>query len=355
MALPVKDQLRYWGIAIAVLVLALWFLGHVLLPFVLGGALAYCLDPIADRLERLGLGRLMAVIVITFVALIVFVLTALWVLPTLVNQATALFESAPEIVRNLQAWLAEKFPEIIDEGSALRQSLDKIGAQLQEKGGAVLNQILSSALGLVNVLVILVLVPVITFYLLLDWDRMLAKVNAVLPLDHAPAVRKIASDIDKTLASFIRGQGTVCLILGSYYGIALMIAGLQFGLVVGFVAGLISFIPYVGALVGGVLAIGLALFQFWGDWWMIAIIAAIFFVGQMLEGNILTPNLVGQSVGLHPVWLIFALSVFGTLFGFVGMLVAVPLAASIGVLARFGIAEYLESLLYKGKAGRNDE
>ena len=355
MALPVKDQLRYWSIVIAVLVLALWFLGDVILPFVLGGALAYLLDPIADRLQRLGLGRLMSVIVITFAAVVVLVLAALLVLPTLTNQATALFESAPEIARNLLGWLAERFPDIVDEGSALRQSLDQIGASLQEKGGAVLNQIFTSALGLVNVVVIVVLTPVVTFYLLLDWDRMVGKINDLLPLDHAPKIRTIARDIDATLASFIRGQGTVCLILGTYYAVALMLAGLQFGLVVGFVAGLISFIPYVGALVGGALAIGLALFQFWGEWWMIGIIAAIFFAGQMLEGNILTPNLVGSSVGLHPVWLIFALSVFGTLFGFVGLLVAVPLAATIGVLARFGISEYLESLLYKGQAGRRDE
>ena len=162
-------------------------------------------------------------------------------------------------------------------------------------------------------------------------------------------MRRLASQVDKTLASFIRGQGTVCLILGTYYAISLMLAGLNFGLVVGFIAGLVSFIPYIGALVGGVLAIGLALFQFWGDWVSIGIIGGIFMVGQFLEGNILTPKLVGNSVGLHPVWLLFALSVFGSLFGFVGMLVAVPVAAMIGVFARYGIEQYKDSLLYRGK------
>lgn len=161
-------------------------------------------------------------------------------------------------------------------------------------------------------------------------------------------VRDIASQIDRTLASFIRGQGTVCVILGTYYAVSLMLVGLNFGLVVGFIAGLITFIPYVGALVGGVLAIGLALFQFWGEWGWIAAVAGIFALGQFLEGNILTPNLVGSSVGLHPVWLIFALSVFGSLFGFVGMLVAVPVAAMLGVIARFAIAEYKKGRLYKG-------
>jgi predicted PurR-regulated permease PerM len=155
------------------------------------------------------------------------------------------------------------------------------------------------------------------------------------------------------LAGFVRGQVSVCLILGTFYSVALMLAGLQFGLVVGAIAGAITFIPYVGSLVGGALAIGLALFQFWGDWVSIGIVAAIFVGGQFIEGNILSPKLVGGSVGLHPVWLLFALSAFGSVFGFVGMLVAVPVAAMIGVLTRFGIAQYRESLLYRGIEGAN--
>jgi predicted PurR-regulated permease PerM len=150
-------------------------------------------------------------------------------------------------------------------------------------------------------------------------------------------------------------MGTVCLVLGTYYAVALMLVGLQFGLVVGAFAGLITFIPYVGALVGGALAIGLALFQFWGDWISIGLVAGIFVLGQVMEGNILTPKLVGSSVGLHPVWLIFALSVFGALFGFVGMLVAVPVAAAIGVLARFATTQYMDSRLYRGTSDREDE
>ena len=209
---------------------------------------------------------------------------------------------------------------------------------------------LTSAASLFNVVILLVIVPVVSVYLLLDWDRMVAKIDTLLPRDHAPTIRKLASDIDQTLASFIRGMGTVCLILGTYYAIALMIAGLQFGLVVGFVAGLVTFIPYLGALIGGALAIGLALFQFWGDWVSVGIVAGIFALGQVLEGNVITPKLVGSSVGLHPVWLLLALSVFGALFGFVGMLVAVPVAAALGVIARFGVQQYQSSLLYRGKS-----
>ena len=184
--------------------------------------------------------------------------------------------------------------------------------------------------------------------MLYDWDRLVAQIDELVPRDHAPVVRRLASEIDQVLASFIRGMGTVCLILGTYYAVALMLVGLQFGLVVGFIAGLVTFIPYLGALIGGALAIGLALFQFWGDWVSIGLVVAIFMVGQMVEGNFLTPKLVGNSVGLHPVWLLLALSVFGALFGFVGMLVAVPVAAMLGVLARFAAAQYLDGRLYRG-------
>ncbi|WP_095590346.1 AI-2E family transporter [Actibacterium ureilyticum] len=348
MALPVREQAKYWGVFAVVFFAVMWFLGDVILPFILGMAIAYCLDPLADRLERLGFSRILATVTITLLALLLFVLMALLVIPTLVSQTASLFDSAPQLFQNLQVFLTERFPSLIDEGSVLRKSLGSLGETIQSRGGELLNGVVASVQNVLNVVVLVVLVPVITFYLLLDWDRMVERVDDLLPRDHAPVVRRLASQIDDTLAAFIRGQGTVCLILGTFYAVSLMLVGLQFGLVVGFVAGLISFIPYVGALVGGVLAIGLAIFQFWGEWWMIGAVAAVFAVGQMLEGNILTPNLVGSSVGLHPVWLIFALSAFGALFGFVGMLVAVPVAAALGVLARYGISQYKDSRLYRG-------
>lgn len=355
MALPVRDQITYWGIAAAGFFVLLWYLGDVILPFVLGGAIAYCLDPIADWFERLGLSRMTATILITLLAVVLFILLALLVIPTLIAQTLNLVQVAPQIIETVQGWLTERFPELLDAESTLRKSLQDIAATIQSRGVQVVETLLSSAMSLVNVVVLIVLVPVVTFYLLLDWDNLVAKVDSLLPRDHAPAVRQIAVDIDRTLASFIRGQGTVCLILGTYYAAALMLTGLQFGLVVGFVAGLITFIPYVGAIVGGALAVGLALFQFWGEWVWVAAVAAVFMLGQFLEGNILTPNLVGSSVGLHPVWLIFALAAFGTAFGFVGMLVAVPLAAAIGVIARFAIDQYKLSRLYTGLAGRDED
>ena len=186
-----------------------------------------------------------------------------------------------------------------------------MGETIRSKGAQFLEAALTSVGSLINVVVLLVIVPVVAFYLLYDWDRMVAEVDSLLPRDHAPTIRILAREIDDTLASFIRGMGTVCLILGTYYAIALMIVGLQFGLVVGAVAGLVTFIPYLGAIIGGALAIGLALFQFWGDPLSIGLVVGIFMLGQVMEGNVLTPKLVGGSVGLHPVWLIFALSVFG--------------------------------------------
>ncbi|AKO95528.1 MULTISPECIES: AI-2E family transporter [Marinovum] len=348
MALPVREQFKYWGVAAVVFSVVLWFLGDVLLPFVLGGAIAYLLDPVADRLERAGLSRAASVAVITVLALVVFVLLSLLVVPTLVRQAADLVNIAPQLFTNLKDFLVSRFPDLVDSESAVRQSLVSIGERVQEYGGKFLETVLSSAASIINVVLLFVIVPVVSVYLLVDWDRMVARIDDLLPRDHAPVIRQLARDIDRTLASFIRGMGMVCLILGTYYAVALMLAGLQFGLIVGFIAGLITFIPYVGALVGGALAVGLALFQFWGDWLQIAAVALIFVVGQVIEGNFLTPKLVGDSVGLHPVWLLLALSVFGSLFGFVGMLVAVPVAAALGVIARFATRQYLDSRLYRG-------
>ncbi|MCA3525128.1 MAG: AI-2E family transporter, partial [Rhodobacter sp.] len=308
MALPVQDQLKYWGIAAIIFFALLYLLGDVILPFIVGGAIAYFLDPVADRLQRLGLSRVAATVVISLLALVVIVALVLSVIPTLISQLSALVSAAPEITRQLQTFLLERFPELSDSTSTMRQTLTQIGEAIGARGGALVNGLVTSALNLISVVVFIVVVPVVAFYLLLDWDKMVARVDSWLPRDHAPALRQIAREIDVVLAGFVRGQVSVCLILGTFYSVALMLAGLQVGLVVGAIAGAITFITYVGSRVGGALAIGLALFQFWGDWMSIGLVAAIFAIGQFFEGNILSPKLVGGSVGLHPVWLLFALS-----------------------------------------------
>jgi predicted PurR-regulated permease PerM len=241
-------------------------------------------------------------------------------------------------------------PSVIgDVEPVIERALRDVGAMIRERADDLIGGVLLSARSLLGLLFFLLVVPVVAFYLLLDWDRMIGTVDDLLPREHQPTVRRLAREVDAALAGFLRGQASVMAIVGVFYATALALAGLNFGLVVGFVAGLVSFIPYLGAVVGGGLAIGLALFQFWGDWGMIAVIASIFLAGQVLEGNVLTPKLVGSSVGVHPVWLLLALSAFGAAFGFVGLLAAVPLAAVIGVLIRFGLSRYRESKLYLGR------
>ncbi|UWQ17207.1 AI-2E family transporter [Jannaschia sp. M317] len=348
MALPVRQQVTYWGLATAAFLVTLWYLGPILLPFIVGGAIAYMLDPLADRLEALGFRRVTATAVITVIAVTGLIVVVAFVIPLLVQQTTALVRAAPEYFNALRDWLTTRFPDLVAEGGIIRTGLADLGEMIRSRGGELAQQLVAGVFGVVNAVVFVVVVPVVAFYLLLDWDNMVARIDDLLPRDHVGTIRSIFRQIDATLASFVRGQGTVCLILGTFYSVALMLVGLQFGLVVGAIAGLVTFIPYVGALVGGGLAIGLALFQFWGDWTAIGLVAGIFVAGQFLEGNVLTPKLVGESVGLHPVWLLFALSAFGSIYGFVGMLVAVPVAAALGVVARFVVAEYKASLLYRG-------
>ncbi len=352
MALTVKQQASYWGIGVVVFLLVLWGLGNVILPFVTGMAIAYFLDPVADRLEVMGFSRVAATVSITFVALIAAVLLMILLAPMLVEQLVALIKTAPAYFAQLQAFLVERFPSIMDEGSSVHRALQSFGETMQNQSGAFAGAVLNSAFTILDIVIFIVVAPVVAFYMLLDWDRMIAVIDGWLPRDHLEELRGLAREVDAVLAGFVRGQFTVCAILGTFYAVALMLAGLQFGLIVGLLAGLLTFIPYIGSIIGGVLAIGLALFQFWDAPQWIAVVAIIFVIGQVVEGNVLTPKLVGSSVGLHPVWLMFALSAFGSLMGFTGMLVAVPVAASLGVFFRFGIGQYLQGKLYKGIQAR---
>ena len=353
MALSVSEQGKYWGIALIIGVVSFWALGNVLLPFLTGMAIAYFLDPVADRLELMGLSRTAATTLITLVALVVFVSTLILLAPLLFKQLAALITAVPTYFEKLQVFLIAKFPRIMDEGSVINQGLQSLTENVRTWGGQLAKAVLASAFTVVDVLIFIVVAPVVAFYMLLDWDRMIAAIDGWLPRDHLSTLRKLARDIDTVLAGFVRGQLTVCGILGAFYAIALMLVGLQFGLIVGLLAGLLTFIPYVGSIIGGVLSIGLALFQFWDSPWLIGVVAIIFVIGQSVEGNYLTPKLVGGSIGLHPVWLMFALSAFGTMLGFTGMLIAVPVAACLGVFFRFGIGQYLDGRLYKGLANRD--
>ncbi len=302
----------------------------------------------ADRLERAGLSRTLATVIITVAMVGIFVLALLLLVPAFVNQARALVEQAPVYADAIRDFVRANFPEELEPGTPLAQGLEALRARAEGWSVEALRTAWTGGLALVEMVTLLVITPVVAFYLLLDWDPLVAKVDRWVPRDHVETVRRLARDVDEVLAGFVRGQLTVCLILGAFYALALMAVGLQFGLVIGLFAGLISFIPYIGSLVGGALSIGIALFQFWNEpLWIVAVLA-IFFIGQAVEGNFLTPKLVGGSVGLHPVALMFALAAFGSLFGFTGLLIAVPTAAAIGVLGRFAIQQYLDSRLYRG-------
>lgn len=350
MAVSARRQAQFWGIGLLVLALMLWLLGSTLLPFLLGAGLAYFLDPVADRLEDLGLSRIVATSVIAITVVVAFAALLLFAVPALIEQVQGLVVAIPTYIDQLTGFLGRRYPQIFGEHSLLMRNLGEIESALRDNGMTMLNQVLAGSLEVLNFIFLLVVAPVVAFYLLLDWDRMVAKVNAILPRAHAPTIRRLAREIDAVLAGFVRGQLTVCLVLGAYYAVALMVIGLQFGFLIGMTAGLIAFIPYVGSVVGLTLSVGIALFQFWDDKVWILATLGVFLFGQFVEGNILQPNLVGKSVGLHPVWLLLALSVFGALFGFTGLLVAVPLAAALGVIGRFLLERYMESPIYTGRA-----
>ena len=343
-----ERQVWFWLAAFIVLALALWLLSDILLPFVVGLVLAYLLTPLVDRLERLGVNRLAASLSLVIVVVLIFVFLILLAAPLLGGQLGSFIDNVPGYIAKLQKLASDRpwVQEIFGGGA------DKSMGDLVSQGigwvTSFLKSLWSGGRALVSLFSLLVIAPVVGFYFIYDWHRMIARADSWVPLHQRAVVRQLAREVDGAIAGFVRGQSAVCLILGSFYAIALTLTGLNFGLLIGLVSGLITFIPYVGSTTGLVLSLGVAVAQFWPEWTSIATVLAVFIAGQFIEGNILSPKLVGESVGLHPVWLIFALLAFGYLFGFIGLLVAVPLAATIGVLARFALKRYRESSLYTG-------
>ena len=351
--MTLQKQVLIWALSFAVAVFVLWLLSPILLPFLAGLVLAYFLDPVADRLQGWGLSRLAAALLIVIVAL-VFLVAALVILgPLLADQIGKFAGELPGLIQSLSGRLNAWAPAWMKDAVA-RSGTDIQGTVTQFAGRAadwilsVLKTLLSGGMALVNLVSLLVVTPIVAFYMLIDWDDMISTVDSWVPRDHVEGVRALGRDVNAAMAGFIRGQGTVCLVLAIFYAAALSFAGLNFGMAIGLLAGALTFVPYAGALTGGVLAIGVALVQFWPDYWAIGVVVAIFGAGQFLEGNFLSPKLVGKSIGLHPVWLMFALFAFGYAFGFVGLLLAVPMAAAAGVLVRWGLRQYLSSSLYLG-------
>lgn len=348
------QRYKIWLAGLAVTLVLLYLLRGVMLPFVAGMALAFFLDPLADRLEKAGLSRTTATATITGVFFLLVVTLAVLLLPIIQEQVVAFAERIPTYVETLNDRL---HPLIVELKRKLSKGdIDKLRTSVGEHAGeavtwalGVVKQVLTGGLAIINVLSLLFITPIVTFYMLRDWDLMVAKVDSWLPREHADTIREQVAEINRTLAGFIRGQASVCLALGAFYGVGLSLVGLDLGLVIGLGSGLISFVPYLGTIAGFITGIGLALAQT-QSWELPAMVAGIFVAGQMLEGNVLTPKLVGDKVGLHPVWIMFALLAGGGLFGFVGLLLAVPVAAVIGVLSRSALRRYLRSSLYHGQS-----
>lgn len=368
--MSLERQIIIWAVALAAICLLLTLLGSAVTPFAAGIALGYLLDPVVRRLQRFGFSRLAASMTILAVAVVVIAVLLIVVVPILGNQLIGFTQRLPGYVMRLQA-LA------IDEGTALIQRYggewrDSLGLgntlsteQIQKSIGDFVTQgaqwllnaarsLVSGGAAIVSFFSLIIVTPVVAFYILVDWGKMIATLDRWLPLDHRDSLRKIASEINQALAGFIRGQSLVCLFLGVWYGLGLTLIGLDFGFLIGVIAGVLSFIPYVGSLTALVLSLGVGLVQGWPDLKLFFLSLGIVGVGQFLEGNVVSPKLVGESIGLHPVWLMFALFAFGELFGFTGLLIAVPTAAALGVLLRHLIGLYLTSPLYLGRA-RLDE
>ncbi|MBX3446908.1 MAG: AI-2E family transporter [Parvibaculaceae bacterium] len=353
--MTIQRQAIIWALVIAVFAVLLWLLKGILLPFVAGMAIAYFLDPLADRLEKYGLSRLAATALITVFFLIVAIVLLIVLVPVLYNQLIALVEVMPRLLLRGQEWLVT-----VGDGR-LGRLLGVQGADVEQAisanlGGSLdwlvkfISSLGTQGLQIVALISLVVVTPVVAFYLLLDWDRMVEKIDGLLPRDHQETIRRLAREINEVLAGFIRGQVIVCVVLGLIYAVGLTLVGLRFGLIVGIMAGVISFIPYLGTIIGFVVGVALALFQFAPDYISVGLVVGVFAIGQFIEGNFLSPKLVGDRVKLHPVWVMFAIFAFAALFGFVGALLALPVAAALGVIARFGIAQYRASRLYLGSS-----
>jgi predicted PurR-regulated permease PerM len=352
--MTLRRPLIFWSIALFVFIALLWLLNEVLLPFVAALALAYLLDPSVKRIQNLGVNRAVAAVAIVVIFIVVIAVVAIVLVPILGNQFAGLAERFPgyiERARQLiqesnQGWLGQLVGDKLPDAE---KSLSGAASAAAGWAATFLRSLWSGGKALLSVVSLLVITPVVTFYLLLDWDKMIEAVDGWLPRQHRATIREVLSDMDTAIAGFVRGQALCCVILGIIYSVALILLGLNFGLLIGIVAAVLSFIPYVGTIVGLLLSVGVALAQFWPSWSPLLIVIAVFAFGQFIEGNVLQPLFVGKTVGLPPVWLMFALLAFGYLFGFVGLLVAVPVAAAIGVLTRFLLKQYLASPLYTGQ------
>jgi predicted PurR-regulated permease PerM len=352
LARPITFWIAMCAAVIAVVVL----LREILLPFVAGLVLAYLFNPLANRLERMGLNRLVAALAIIGVFIVGFVLLVLLTAPIIARELAYLLDNLPIYFAQLKTLTSDPgrpwLRKLVGEGLAnAEQSIGELASLGVDWFGSVVRSVWTGGQALISVFSLAIVTPVVAGYLIYDWNNMLAAIDNWTPPPRRPTVRALAREIDDTIGGFVRGQGTLCLILSVYYALALALVGLNHSLLIGVAAGLISFIPFVGSLAGLAVSTCVAIAQFWPSWSAIAVVPIIFVVGQTIADYVLSPYLVGRRVNLHPVWMIFALFAFGYVFGFLGLLLAVPLAAACAVLLRYALEQYYASPLYADQSG----
>jgi predicted PurR-regulated permease PerM len=349
-----KDRQIWLWLSVAVLFGAtLYFLEGILMPFLTGLLVAYAMNPAVRKFEKWGLSRTIGTsfMVISFFLLIGLLLFI--AIPFVQAELLRLAARVPQYGERIMASLKPIFEDAFHyiephDVERLRALASSYLGDVVTWGLKLIAKILTNGLALANLLSLIVITPIVAFYCLRDWNLILNTIDRWFPRPYEPILRQLFTDINATIGGFAKGQAIVCLMVGTYYAIALTLAGLDFGVVVGILIGVMAFIPYIGAFMGCVLSIGIALAQF-TDWASVGIVAGIFIVGQSLEGYLFIPYFVGNRIGLHPVWVLFALLAGGVLYGFLGILFALPVGAALGVIVRYLREIYFKSFYYLGK------
>ncbi len=351
--MPIAKTWIIWLLIGLAFFIFIYAIKAILLPFVVGILVAYLLDPLADRLERHKCSRTVATAIITLVFFALVIAGLVVLVPVLYHQVMNLIQVLPGYIDQLKTMIGPYVSDVLvhineEDIAAVKDGVGSVSGSLLAVMARLSRGVLDSGLAVFNLISLIVITPVVTFYLLRDWDNIVTRIDDLLPRPSRDVIHEQLVRIDDTLAGFMRGTLNVMLILGTFYAVTLSLMELPFAIVIGLLGGLLIIIPYLGTVISGALAVGVAYLHF-NTIQEVLVVFVIFVIGQVLEGYALTPKLVGDRVGLHPVWLIFGMLVGATLFGFVGILLAVPVTAVIGVLVKFAAEQYRDSSLYQGE------
>jgi putative permease len=346
------DKIIFWSFFIGICVIFLVLISDILAPFFIAFTIAYILQPLIDNNSiRYKLPRNIIAYGVFVIFLSIFILGVVIVLPLMYQQISLLVSKVPVYKNYLQTELAPIFiakiqsidPTLADK---LKDSIQNIINSTFSVIALLLNNIWSYTMATINIVMIILLVPLILFYFLKDWPKMVAMIENLLPLKGKNKVREVLSSINGLLSAYIRGQLNVCLLLSSYYGIGLSIIGVDLGLLLGMLSGFLIIIPFIGLLIAFLLSIIIGCFTF-GITIKLSYIVILYIVGYILESSIITPKIIGDKIGLHPLWIMFSVFASGSLFGFIGIFFAIPIAGIIKVLLKFAIQLYKSSRIYK--------